>query len=672
VVEVVQVCVVGTAVAGSVGNGSVGNGSVGNGSVGNGSVGNGSVGNGDGSAYRPDDAADLAVFVDRLAAAGSDAPTASARAQIRRSIDAGHPPPGVRHLAEALAASVTEAPPPRHSPEYTSSVVTAMRSHALVVLTDADAAAVAVAVAALLADARRVVVTGSTPAELAAVRGALPAEVVDRVLDRLPALPPGQLRELRRLLATSTPGRRARADQQLPSPGALPAWEQVARLCLQACRPTGSGTAASLVLRLLTAADPERRAAVTAVARLVSRSLEALPPRSEGGWSWVLLSRLIHGRHRGVFDRMLEDTAQAVAGLDRARSSPPVSLTGPLAHDALDVIRRYRDFLGTGGRSRSYFRAPVQREVQPVLRAVRVDARVPETADEIGRVIDHLELGQRLARVDTGCAETSIPAPRDETELRVLAEGLVQVAAAARSVGALRHDVLFIAPDSPLSVPDVETAEQVARAILDYAKNGSAAEAVRRLDRMADDLATLAPIAATAPEHELATTALRARDVAAYAAAVDALEGARREVQDETRCVALERRLAASCPRLAQAWRTLGEQDGTALGLACFVPTDALLGAVPPPDSADVVVVLGAARLGVERLLLTGVAPRMIAAVGPDERHAGAPTLLSVLQRAAAPVIRGRSGSSGRVVRLGGAGRPMGVAGASPVGQAGA
>ena len=50
-----------------------------------------------------DGAADLAVFVDRLAAAGTDEATAKAREQIRRTIAATAVPPGVRHLAEALS-----------------------------------------------------------------------------------------------------------------------------------------------------------------------------------------------------------------------------------------------------------------------------------------------------------------------------------------------------------------------------------------------------------------------------------------------------------------------------------------------------------------------------------------------------------------------------------------
>jgi hypothetical protein len=420
-----------------------------------------------------------------------------------------------------------------------------------------------------------------------------------------------------------------------------------------------------MVPTLLANLDPERRNAVTSVARCVSRSLSALPPRTEHTWMRGLLSNLIYGQNRAPFDRMLEDTAQAVAVLDRARYLPPVSFSATPPPGALDVLRRYREYLESGGRARSYFRNSVQREVRSVLAPARVGPRAPETADDVQRVIEHLELGERRNRIDAGCMELGLPAPRNEGELAELADGLVKVAAAARSVGALRHDVLFLAPDSPLSVPDVESAEEIAGAILEYADHGSAIMAERRLDSLAGELAARAG-PAQPPEYERAVVALRRRDVAAYAAAFDALAAARRDVRDESLQVALLQRLGAGAPELAQAWTALAQDDPAALGVASFLSVEALLSAVPPADSADVVLVLDAAELGVERLLLTAVAPRMVAVVAPDEQPSDNPSLLSVLRRASALVIRRENAGGGRVVPLNG-GRK-----AAPAGRAGA
>jgi hypothetical protein len=610
---------------------------------------------------------DLAVFVDRLAAAGTDQSTTDAQTQIHHAIAAGTPPPGVRRLAEELAASVAELPPPPRRPvEDTAALVSAVRDNTLVILEDFDVPATARAVAALLADGRRVVVTAAIPAELAAVRAALPPEAVDRALPHLPALAPAELRELRRLLATSTPERRARAQQLLPPESALPDPGEVAQLCALAAGSEAAGAGEWMLPTLLANLDEDRRAAVTSVAECVDRSLAAMPPRGEHGWAWRLLSELIYGRHRVTFDRMLEDTAQVGAVLDRTRSAPPVSFVAAPPPGSLEVLTRYREFLAAGGRSRSYFRPAPQRDVQPVLDVVRVGSRRPETEDDIDRVIEYLELVERQARVDAACAELGVPVPADENELATIIEGLGRVATAARSVGALRHDVLFLAADSPLAVPDVDAARAIAAGVLEFAVHGSGVDAARRLDAMADELAALSPATTIAPEHERAITALRERAAADYASAMDELGAARREAHDEQLRVTLLQRLEEGAPRLAAAWTALAETTPTALGFVSFVPVEPLLSTLPPPDSADVVLVLGAGGLGVERLLLSAVAPRIVAVAGQGDAPSESPTLLSVLQRASALVIRGRA-TGGRVVPFnGGTARA-----AAPVGQAG-
>ncbi|HZG90231.1 MAG TPA: hypothetical protein VEZ42_08455, partial [Pseudonocardia sp.] len=219
---------------------------------------------------------------------------------------------------------------------------------------------------------------------------------------------------------------------------------------------------------------------------------------------------------------------------------------------------------------------------------------------------------------------------------------MTAVAAAARAVVALRHDVLFIAPDSPLQVPDVDSAAGIATAVLAAGDHGAVAEAGRRLDRLADELAGRVAVRAMSPEHVRAVAALRGRDAAGYAAALIGLGAARREVRDENRRRALLRTLAEAAPRLAAAWSaSLGDGPGPAgaFGLAAFVSTERLLSALPPPDSADVVVVHRAGGLGMERLLLAAVAPRLVATTVPGGPAEDGATLLGVLHRAAAAVV---------------------------------
>jgi ADP-ribosylglycohydrolase len=132
----------------------------------------------DSAADGADDATDdLAIFVERLAAAGSDDATAKAREQIRRTIAATTAPPGLRHLAEALAATLADTPAPRKPAEDAATVGAAMRVSPLLILQDHSPAAVADAVATLVGDGRRVLVTAATTDELGAVRAALRPDV---------------------------------------------------------------------------------------------------------------------------------------------------------------------------------------------------------------------------------------------------------------------------------------------------------------------------------------------------------------------------------------------------------------------------------------------------------------------------------------------------------------
>jgi hypothetical protein len=157
------------------------------------------------------------------------------------------------------------------------------------------------------------------------------------------------------------------------------------------------------------------------------------------------------------------------------------------------------------------------------------------------------------------------------------------------------------------------------------------------------------PAAATAPEHARAVAALRDRDAEAYAEAVDDLAGAHRELSDERRTSALLAQLGSAA--LVQAWLP---QDGSParFGLVWFTSTDRLLEELPAPDRADVVVVLDPGTLGMDRMLLAAAAPRIVAAVPPGGRT-GSGTLLGLLNRASALVIRSHAAETpGRVVQL--------------------
>jgi hypothetical protein len=204
--------------------------------------------------------------------------------------------------------------------------------------------------------------------------------------------------------------------------------------------------------------------------------------------------------------------------------------------------------------------------------------------------------------------------------------------------------VLFLAPQSPVAVPDLDATLRVASAILAVRERGAVLDTCRRLDRMADELARRIPVRSITPEHVRAVAALRKRDADGYAEAVAGFGVARREIRDEARCRALLAALADAAPGLAEAWTVPDGGPAAApgpFGLVAFVPTERLLAALPPPDSADVVVVHRAGGLGLQRLLLAAVAPRLLATGGAAGSAAPAADLLGVLRRAAAPVVGG-------------------------------
>ena len=592
----------------------------------------------------------LLAFVDRRGAAAADRAAARAHEQVRRAVAEGVAPPGLRRLAEGLTATGSGElpPPPRHPADDPRSVAAAVRDNPLLVVDGAEPGEVAGAVAALVDDGRRVIVTAAGADALHAVRSALPGTAGNRVVDALPSLAPADLHRLRGLLATSTPRRRARLAQQLPDLADLPDVTGVASLCAVAARRSAAGT--DLIATVLADLDDDRFDAVTAVAGCVRRSLEALGTHPEP-WIRELLADLVHGRRRSAFDSLVGSTAQALATLDDGRDDPPVRALGPLPDDAVDTLVAYLDFRESGGRTRGPFRAAVQRDAEPLLRLLLVGDHPPETAAELRIVLTHFELAARLVTVHEDCAALGLPAPRDPAELAALSSALIDVAAAARAVGALRHDVLFLGSDSPVAVPDVAAAENIAVAVLDYAENGSSAQATAQLNDLASALEALVPPAAAAPEHGHAVDALRRADVTAYAVAVDGLAGARRERHDEQRAAAMLAQLGPLAGEWAEG-AAGAEGPGSRFGLAWFTPIDPLLQDLPAADRADVVVVLDAGGLGVDRALLAAAAPRIVAVGGPGGRS-GPATLLGLMNRASALVIRGRSAArTGRVVPL--------------------
>jgi hypothetical protein len=586
------------------------------------------------------------------ARAVKDGALARAAAEIRRRRDAGETPIGLYRLSEVLAALDAEAPAPREPAGGPEAVVDVVRRYPCAVLDVEDAPAVARSLAAVLADGKRVVVSGADTATLIGVRAALPSSLAGLCLDGPLPLSDAELRELRTLLATARPEQRGRLGQVLPDPELLPPPEQVAELCAAAGRhgyPARDGV--DLIKDLLGQLDPSRLSDVLDAARRVQTTLAALdagdgnPP-----YSRALLERALFGTARPDLDALLRratDIARSGEELDDVGNH--MAVLGTLPRAAVTQLRDYADYLDSGGRSRSYFRSAQQRAVEPVLRKLRLDGAPLKDSRLLRQALSFVELVRAMEELGERCDRLGVPRPADVPAVEELSRQLARVQDAARAAEGLRHEVLFINPRTPVTVPDLAGVERVARAIADSGGEDDVASARRRLVQLADALAGAAPASRAAPEVGDVTRALRAMDLPAYLEALAPLAAARREKADQRRLVELLSRLREGAPNLAETWADVRAGQATP-GTVRFVPLDELLSALPEPDQADLVLLLDAGALGAENLLVAAAAPRLLAvstsgsnAAGPK----GSDTVLATLRAAGVPVVApGGSGSS--------------------------
>jgi hypothetical protein len=585
----------------------------------------------------------LVAFVERLASAGrGGAAPRTAAARITGDVRAGRVPAGLRTLSTALGAA---APPrPEEDPAHPSTLLGVVAEEPLVVLSDTSPGELARALAELTGYGMRVLLTGAPAERVAAVHDALPASVAGRVATSFPELPVPELQRLRRLLARVGADRTARRGQQLPDVDGMPDPADVAGCCERAGRVVaGAETGeARIVPGLLRDLDADRRGAVTQVARCVLRSLETIAAAPDADRLREVVGRLVHQGLRAEFEALQGHSARQRDDRARYAAGPAIEIVEPLPQGGADVIRRYLDFLDSGGRTRSYFRPQEQKDAEPHLRRFRVAGQAPQNHDHVVAIVHHLDLTRRDDEIARLCSMLGLPIPRDPSELPALTDTLDRVAATARSVGALRHDVLFLQQDSPVSVPDLAAAERVARAIVDYDEHGDPAEAADELERLAATCADRVPDGARAPEHEAVVAALRAHDPQAYTDACEELDRARREVADRDELDRLLGELAGTHPQLAETWAADAGRGVPGFGLVVSEPVDDVLGTLPPADTADLVVVLGAGAMQADGLLLTAAAPRMLAVVGDEPRAASSgTTLLEVLNQASARFLRG-------------------------------
>jgi hypothetical protein len=592
-----------------------------------------------------------------------DGAPAHAVKEIRRRSAAGEIPVGLHRLAEVLGEPEPERAA-RRGAQRPEQVVEVVRRYPCAVLDAADASVVAENLAAVLADGRRLVVTAGRPDLLAAVRDALPGPMRGLCVNGPLPLSDSELRELRTLLVTQTPSRRARLDEALPAPELVPTPARVAELCRAAGGkgyPARDG--ADLIPELLGQLRPARLAGLLETARRCRDALRGLDNDGTSSWARPLLERVLFGSDRTAFDGLLRKTADLVLAADSLRDvGDQMAVVGELPDGAVDQLRTYVDYLEHGGRARHYFRSAQQRAVAPVLRQLRLDGAPLRDPKVLRQALHFLELISYMEDVTARCRALRVPEPKNVPVAAALNRQLGLIEEAARASEMLRHEVLFIHPDSPVTVPDMVTTESVARAIVESGGSTAMTAAKNELVAVADALAGSAAAGGAVPEVEEVVAALRAMDLPEYEDALARLAAARREQADQVRLVRLLGRLREAAPELARSWAD-GSRRFTQ-GTARFVQLDDLLDDLPAADTADLVVLLDAQALGREHLLVSAAAPRLLAVAtpfGPAPAHrlavpAGETVLAalrgvevpSVMVRDAAPAVPTQHGQHGQ------------------------
>jgi hypothetical protein len=592
--------------------------------------------------------------------------------RIRGSVTEGTVPLGIERLLATLdgpAPAAGEAA----TAEDPAGFEDVLGRHPCVVLRAGDLITVADGLAALLGAGSRLLVAGDDPESLAGTRAALPPPMRALCLDEPLPLSDDEQRELRMLLLTETEHRRRRARQWFPPPELVLSPGRLAELGVAPPRPPAGSTGVELIPHLFGRLRPDRVDRLLAAARTCRDALRALAGKGVASWAWPLLERLSFGGDHAAFDSLLGCSAAVVSTAGALEGPAYRMVVVGVPPDAADRLTAHIEHLESGGSTRRFFASERQRSVTTLLRQLGLETTEVGDVRTLREALAAMELAGLMRRVSALCVELGVPEPtRTPAGVRRRHDELERLDEAARAVGTLRREVLFIHATSPVAVPDLAVAEAVATAVV------GAAEALPRVRAELVEIADALlgpPGGQAAPEAVELATALRARSLTGYRKALRRLDSARAERAEQDRLASLLGQVRAVAPELAAAWRGDGARSA-AYGTARLLSVASLL-AEPPESPADVVVLLDGHRLPPEALLVAAAATRLVVVCPPGRDGAiatdsaagalvaaGAPQIEPVAGgRQVEPVAGAPDGVGPRVEPAGGAPRAEPVAG---------
>lgn len=391
----------------------------------------------------------------------------------------------------------------------------------------------------------------------------MPTPMLEGCADH-PPLDASEAAELLRLLAAQTPGRAARTSQLLPEPADLPSVERVRELVTaeRAAQETARTSANDLSGRL-GECDAALLAELERLVKAVTDALHRLGLAADpdgwdaGDWAVRAFRDGLSGQELGVWQQLgayAGRMAQAEEAAGRAGFREVV--VPPAGRSALEVIRRLRDFLGSGGTlKRGPFRSAPQKQAEPFLAEIQVDGVTPDNVELLDIVIDELEARAICDELARGWRLVGVTFPEDQpTRLTVsrLADAhrrLALVQEALRAVAATAETLIRAGIRIPLSTPAAwrDYAASLSAVRLRIAAEG----ATRNLLELKGWFDLVVGKGHAPPELAGAATAVAQREVAGYERCLAALAAAHRERDEQARCDLLRGRLDAAHPVLA-------------------------------------------------------------------------------------------------------------------------
>jgi very-short-patch-repair endonuclease len=375
-----------------------------------------------------------------------------------------------------------------------------------------------------------------------------------------------ELEELLRLLAEETDERRARREQQLPSPELLldrALFEELtSAVALGDSVRRGESSALVATLEGLDAEHLVQLGPACVEADEALLGLRDL--RAHREWARDTTSALLGGAGPHAWQSATErlQLVDAAVHHDQAAAFAEVAVLAEIdLRAAAQAFATFATHLDGGGSLRRMFKSAEQKAVAPYETVVLVSGRPVDSAASARAAAHHLAVLAVVQQINAAFAplRTGIPLGEPRVVLIDLLQQLRTACAAVARVldatSALRTVLGTLPPAARPALYDIGSVEQVTAVTVQVTHARSATIARDELDRVRDRLVAAVPLEVRPPELPALLQAIEDADPPAYAEALASLARAERQRADQLRSDTLMERAHLASPELATEMR---------------------------------------------------------------------------------------------------------------------